>query len=207
MVTGHPDYATLLVLPGQSTTAPEPVGRALEEIGVAAYMLDRDGEIVWMNRRAREVFGDRVGDLYTETVTPDTALIARTAFAEKIAGTRSHTHEVGVLFAADGDRIPVEITAVAMRCDGVVVGVFGVISIMNIRPLPVATRWERGVLTPRQMQVLRELAGGASTDEIASVLSLSRTTVRNHIANTMAALGAHTRLQAVIDAQRRGLIA
>lgn len=208
MATRHLDCATLPLLPGQFATLAGPVGRALEEIGVAAYVLDRSGEIVWMNRRARELFGDRVGRLYTETVAPDSALAARTAFVKKISGTESHTREVGVLYTADGARILVEIDAVAMRCNADIVGVFGVISIKNTRPQPAAVRREQdAVLTPRQLQVLREMAHGASTDEIASLLSLSRTTVCNHIARAMAALGAHTRLQAVIHAQRRGLIA
>jgi LuxR family transcriptional regulator, regulator of acetate metabolism len=61
-------------------------------------------------------------------------------------------------------------------------------------------------LTPRQLQVLRLLSEGRSTDEIATELGLRPTTVRNYIANLLAALGVHTRLQAVIAARRTGLI-
>lgn len=63
-----------------------------------------------------------------------------------------------------------------------------------------------GVLTPRQLDVLRLLAEGKSTREIAHELSLSETTVRNHVAALIAALGVHTRLQAVIAARRAGLL-
>ena len=38
------------------------------------------------------------------------------------------------------------------------------------------------------------------------MLHLSETTVRNHIANILVALGAHTRLQAVLNAQAKGLL-
>jgi len=61
-------------------------------------------------------------------------------------------------------------------------------------------------LTKRQLDVLRLLAAGRSTVEIAAELGLSQTTVRNYVANLLAALGAHTRLQAVIAAREAGLI-
>jgi DNA-binding NarL/FixJ family response regulator len=61
-------------------------------------------------------------------------------------------------------------------------------------------------LTKRQLDVLRLLAAGRSTIEIAAELGLSQTTVRNYVANLLAALGAHTRLQAVIAAREAGLI-
>jgi DNA-binding NarL/FixJ family response regulator len=61
-------------------------------------------------------------------------------------------------------------------------------------------------LTTRQLVVLRLLAAGRSTAEIAADLGLSQTTVRNYVANLLAALGAHTRLQAVIAARKAGLI-
>jgi DNA-binding NarL/FixJ family response regulator len=60
-------------------------------------------------------------------------------------------------------------------------------------------------LTKRQLEVLRLLAEGRSTAEIATELRLSQTTVRNYIANLLVALGVHTRLQAVIAAGKRGL--
>ena len=61
-------------------------------------------------------------------------------------------------------------------------------------------------LTKRQLEVLRLLAEGLSTAEIATELGLRKTTVRNYIANLLVALGAHTRLQAVIAARKAGLI-
>jgi DNA-binding NarL/FixJ family response regulator len=62
------------------------------------------------------------------------------------------------------------------------------------------------VLTARQLDVVRLLADGKSTSEIANELNLSQTTVRNHVAGLMAALGVHTRLQAVLAAKRAGFL-
>jgi DNA-binding transcriptional LysR family regulator len=61
-------------------------------------------------------------------------------------------------------------------------------------------------LTARQLDVLRLLAEGKTTREIASELSVSQTTVRNHVAGLISALGVHTRLQAVIAAKRAGFL-
>ena len=61
-------------------------------------------------------------------------------------------------------------------------------------------------LTRRQVEVLRLLAAGRSTDDVAAELFLSRPTVRNHVARTLRALGAHTRLEAVAIARDRGLL-
>jgi DNA-binding NarL/FixJ family response regulator len=55
--------------------------------------------------------------------------------------------------------------------------------------------------------VLRLLDAGASTDQIATELTLSKETVRNHIRQVLRALGAHSRLEAVALARRQGLLA
>ena len=61
-------------------------------------------------------------------------------------------------------------------------------------------------LTSRQLDVLRLLAKGRSTAEIAEELGLSQATVRNYIASLLTALGVHTRLQAVVAARKAGII-
>lgn len=63
-----------------------------------------------------------------------------------------------------------------------------------------------GVLTPRQRDVLAGLADGKSTKQIAAELVVAQVTVRNHVANILAALGAHSRLEAVATARRLGVI-
>jgi two-component system nitrate/nitrite response regulator NarL len=61
-------------------------------------------------------------------------------------------------------------------------------------------------LTKRQLEILRLLAEGMSTGQIATELGLSQTTVRNYIASLLAALGVHSRLQAVVAAKRAELL-
>ena len=62
------------------------------------------------------------------------------------------------------------------------------------------------VLTGRERDVLRLLAAGAGTGEMARELGISATTVRNHIQHLLDKLKAHNRLQAVSVAQRHGLL-
>jgi len=61
-------------------------------------------------------------------------------------------------------------------------------------------------LTPREVEILRLVAAGIGTDEIATRLSLSRSTVRNHVQNILPKLGVHTRVEAVVLALKSGLV-
>jgi DNA-binding NarL/FixJ family response regulator len=67
----------------------------------------------------------------------------------------------------------------------------------------------RGVrsLTARELEVLRSLAEGRSTAEIAEQLVISPTTVQSHVKNVLAKLGVHSKVEAVRVAWREGLAA
>jgi DNA-binding CsgD family transcriptional regulator len=62
------------------------------------------------------------------------------------------------------------------------------------------------VLTPREREIFQLLARGLTGPEIARQLVLSPATVRTHVQNGVARLGAATRLQAVSIAVKRGEI-
>lgn len=62
-------------------------------------------------------------------------------------------------------------------------------------------------LTPRESEVLRELAAGASVAQVAKSLYMSESTVKTHIAKVYDKLGANNRASAVMAAIRLGLIA
>ncbi len=61
-------------------------------------------------------------------------------------------------------------------------------------------------LTRREQEVLTLLARGLPNTAIAEELTVSVNTVRNHIANLSAKLGAHSKLEALSIAIRQGLI-
>lgn len=61
-------------------------------------------------------------------------------------------------------------------------------------------------ITPRQKDVLKLLAAGQSNKEIAIALGLSPATVKTHVSQVIAAIGAANRAQASVRAVTLGLI-
>lgn len=60
-------------------------------------------------------------------------------------------------------------------------------------------------LTPKESEVLLLVANGQSNQEIAKALFISETTVKTHIAHTLAKLGARDRIQLAVLAHQNGL--
>src|SRR5262245_33255660 len=71
---------------------------------------------------------------------------------------------------------------------------------------PTATVEREPRLTPRQRQILSLLASGTRVKQIAARLTLSETTVRNHVHAILAELGAHSQLEAVARARALSLL-
>ena len=63
-----------------------------------------------------------------------------------------------------------------------------------------------GALTPREIDVLRLVAAGNANKEIGVRLSLTEVTVKSHVRNVLAKLGANDRTHAVTIALKRGII-
>ncbi|GAA2814131.1 response regulator [Kribbella solani] len=61
-------------------------------------------------------------------------------------------------------------------------------------------------LTARETEVLRLIAGGLSNPEIAEQLFISEATVKTHINNTFAKIGARHRAEAVRYAYQKGIV-
>ena len=169
------------------------VEEALEAISVPSYVIDASGVVRWLNPAAEKLVGDVRGRQYTSVVAPEDARRARELFAQKVMGTADVTDSEGVLVDGDGQRIAVEISSVPLKREGRVIGVFGQFSELSAElPPPLDPR-----LTPRQTEVLRHLAQGRSTGQIADELQLSKETVRNHVRQLLRAMGVSSRLEAV----------
>jgi DNA-binding NarL/FixJ family response regulator len=61
-------------------------------------------------------------------------------------------------------------------------------------------------LTPREIDVLRLVAAGNANKEIGARLSLTEVTIKSHVKNILAKLGASDRTHAVTIALKRGII-
>ena len=179
------------------------VERAMTDVNVPSYIIDRNGVIAWLNPAAENVVGDVRGFRFTDVVSPGDRPRAKEAFARKIVGKEKVTDAEVDLVGTDGREVSVEVSSVPLKKGHQIVGVFGLLS----RP-PTSPKSPRqhAKLTPRQRQVLDLLAHGSSTHQIAELLHLSRETVRNHVRGVLQALEVHSRVEAVAMARADGLL-
>jgi DNA-binding NarL/FixJ family response regulator len=63
-----------------------------------------------------------------------------------------------------------------------------------------------GALSPREIDVLRLIAGGNANKEIGSRLGLTEETIKSHVKNILGKLAANDRTHAVMIAVKRGVI-
>ena len=154
-----------------------------------------------MNPAARVLAGDAAGQHFTAVIAPAYRGRAREQFLRKLHGKDATDFELEIA-GAHGRRVTGDVSSVAMRDGRRIVGVFGLLQPTRVRERAAGAP----ALTPRQMEVLKLLAAGASTSQIQETLQLSRDTVRNHIRHLLRALGAHSRLEAVALARRSDLI-
>ncbi|MEZ4673707.1 MAG: response regulator transcription factor [Caldilineaceae bacterium] len=61
-------------------------------------------------------------------------------------------------------------------------------------------------LSPREMEILSLTTRGASNKEIATLLNISRQTVKNHMSSVLRKLSVEDRTQAAVLALRRGWV-
>jgi PAS domain S-box-containing protein len=175
----------------------------LQRVSVPSMIADREGVISWLNDSATELFGDLRTRSFFSIVAPEDVPLAKRQLERKLGGEASVTdYEIDVV-TRDGRRRRAEISSVLIEGGDRCHAVFGVGLIRGLRRTP----YSHPRLTPRQNEVLHLLGDGASTDQIARQLHLSRETVRNHVRHVLRALGAHSRLEAVAVARRQGLLA
>jgi DNA-binding CsgD family transcriptional regulator len=173
----------------------------LGALPVPAYTNDLRGFITWQNAAALAFGGDRRGTHYSQAVPPQELKRAQETWAAvTLSGaTRRRT---GLYKKANGELAKLEVIVSPIRVNGEIVGVFGIAIPHDDRSNHRATE----ELSPRQLDILRLLVQGKSTDQIAEELHLAVETVRNHIRGLLKVLGARTRLEATLIALRDGAV-
>ena len=176
--------------------------RALFDVNVVGYVLDRDGIVVWQNRAAIELVGDARGTHFLDYIAPAARRRAQEAFVSKVFGNVPYTDMTVEMRHPSGATVSLDVSSVPLYRDGKVVGVLGLLTRPPAREGDARPRR----LTPRQLDVLRLLAAGASTQQIADELHITVETVRNHVRAVLAELNVHSRVEAVAAARAAGLL-
>jgi DNA-binding CsgD family transcriptional regulator len=177
--------------------------RALEEFAAPAYVIGRDGRFQWLNRAAVTLIGERLGLPFESVVAPEHRSLARANFARKLLGDDGTVYDL-LVCGQGGDLVRLRICSAPLRRGDAVVGVFGLgMPLDRASPPDEALRPE---LTPRQLETLRLLGEGLETKQIAERLGVADETARNHIRALLRALGVHSRLEAVVEGRRLGLL-
>lgn len=196
-------------------------------IAEAAFAVNSSHQIVAWNDAAERLLGIRAEDIigshcYEALDAYDGAMCADcgmcplgTAYVKR----PDSTFEMGVTLAGEPER-RVRLTALAAHTVG---GQSRIVHLLHAERVAVIKEAGRFIaastpgasgskqprplaLTQRELQVLRLLGAGYSTDEIAGELSITRVTARNHVNKVLDKLGANSRLQAVVIASKLRLI-
>ena len=163
------------------------VEQALENVGVPSYVLDATGIARWLNPAAERLVGDVRGRHLTSVVAAEDKPGARERFAQKMLGTALTSEATGHLVSSTGTRVPVEVSAVALKNGERVVGVFG---LFEERPDD-STKAPPAHLTPRQVEVLSSRAGPLDEADRRRAPSEHRDGQEPHPSSLSSARGQH----------------
>jgi len=189
----------------------EDIDRLLvDSLVIPASLHDVEGRFVHINAAAERASGKSNAELLGR---PMTELLPREAHANVEAQFR-RAIELGVptdfetaFIDETGHLRGVRVQQLPLRVGDAIVGVLTLAFDVRQRPMERIDLGPEPRLTARQRQVLGLIASGLSTAEIAQELTLSTETVRNHLRNLLRELHAHTRVEAIVMAQRIGLLA
>ena len=145
--------------------------RAMEDLAAPASVIDREGRFRWVNQAFVELLGDLRGRPFVDSVAPENKQVSRTKFARKMVGKTTTIFDLTVLDRA-GERLTLRISSAPLRERGEVVGALAIG--MPMSQTATRTRSVLDDLTPRQQEVLRLLAEGLETPEIARRLGCRR---------------------------------
>jgi PAS domain S-box-containing protein len=188
-----------------------------------AFVTEAEGRIVAWNRGAEKLFGYARSHAVGQTCWD--LLSGRDVFGNRYCGpvcplmSMVQDHEAVhrcelVLQNAAGEPTPVHVSMFALPAGDA----SSTLIVHILTPAPSAAEHlalpafdghrarPRVRLTPREVEVLMDLAEGKATNRIAAELGVSVHTVRNHVDRLFKKLHAHSRLEVVAAARRLGLI-
>jgi PAS domain S-box-containing protein len=182
----------------------------VDNLVVPASLHDVEGRFLHMNAAAERASGssnaEMVGRHFTELLHPDVRESVEAHFRRAVDRGEPTDFETAFVDGS-GTLRGVRAQHLPLRNGEAIVGVL--ILAFDARqapPEPIGFA-PHPRLTPRQSEILHLIASGRTTSEIARELSLSTQTVRNYVRSVLRELHAHTQLEAIVAAQRLGLLA
>jgi PAS domain S-box-containing protein len=183
--------------------------RLLDLLDVPASVHHCDGEYVHINPAGERASGyadrDLRGRNFRELLFPQD-IDAVSAEFNRVVETGVPADFETVFRESGGQRVATRARYLPLAAEGSVVGVLVFAYDVRVGNEPRDDRPSEPHLTRRQLEVLGLVAGALTTEEIAERLSLSTETVRNHVRAVLGELRAHSRLEAVVTAERLGLL-
>jgi PAS domain S-box-containing protein len=182
----------------------------VDSLVVPASLHDVEGRFVHVNKAAEQASGKSnaqwLGRHFTEPLPPEAREQVAAQFRRAVEQGEPTDFET-VFTDASGRLRGVRAQHLPLRSDGAIVGVL--ILAFDVHSFPSEPLGLEGEprLTPRQREILDLIVSGLSTSEIAKKLTLSTETVRNHVRSVLGELHVHTRLEAIAEARRLGLLA
>lgn len=202
IVDDHEVLSSSLALVVDAEADLESVGVARDLAQARARIVDRAPDVVLLDRRLPD--GDGIDALAAlRALSPDVKIVVLTASdSDQVLVHAIEAGASGFLSKTRGLSEVISAVRAAAAGEAVISGE------MLSRLLPKLTRngGPTVELTPREQEVLELLAEGKSNAAIAQALFVSVHTVRNHVANLSGKLGAHSKLEALSIAVRRGLL-
>ena len=182
----------------------------VDSLVIPASLHDVEGRMVHVNEAAERASGKTKAELlgahFTDPLPPEARKSVAAHFRRAVERGEMTDFET-VFIDGSGQLRGVRAQHVPLRSGGVIVGVL-ILAFDSRQPTAESIGLEPPPrLTPRQSEILALIASGLSTAEIATQLTISRETVRNHLRSLFSELHVHTRLEAIAVAQRLGLLA
>ena len=182
----------------------------VDSLVVPASLHDVNGRFVHVNSAAERASGWSnawwLGRHFTDPLPPEAREKVAALFQRAVEHGEPADFET-VFVDASGRLRGVRAQHLPLRAGDAIVGIL----ILAFEPLQLAFdamgKEPEPQLTRRQHEILGLIASGHSTSEIATTLTLSTETVRNHVQALLRELRVHTRLEAIVAARRVGLLA
>jgi PAS domain S-box-containing protein len=181
----------------------------VDTLVVPASLHDVDGRFVHMNAAAERASGrtnaQLLGGHFTDLLPEEARANVEAQFRRAVE--RGEPTDFQTVFVdASGQLRGTRAQHLPLRDGETIVGVL--ILAFDVRRLPaeLARLKPDPRLTPRQLEILELIASGLTTMDVATQLTLSPETVRNHLRNAFRELRAHNRVEAIATAQRLGLL-